>query len=361
MQLDALLLNTGLFAAGLVMLVYSSDVFVEYASRLAKQIGISELTIGLTIVAIGTSMPEIVSSVLSILADKPALAFGNIIGSFLINLTLIIGVSALLSPLASNAVVLERDSKIMILTVLVLVAALLDPFSPGAVTFWEGLILIVLFFAYLSFLYSHREEALTSFQFSMFVDYLIRLRFLTSLRGTFQKPLRPRHRSKAKIQEETGSQSQIARNGAIVMISLVTIVLGAQVLITSIDYIAMTSGISEGLIGVTLVAIGTSLPELMVSINSAKRGFGRLLIGNVIGSNIVNITLGLGIGALLLPVGIGLVQGLFMAQFAAIVAIIFHYIIRRDWRVTRNEGIFLLFLFVFAQLVLSFITQFITG
>jgi cation:H+ antiporter len=155
MQLVAVLLNIGLFVAGLSMLVYSSDVFVEYASRLAKEIGISELTIGLTIVAIGTSMPEIVSSILSILAEKPALAFGNIMGSFLVNLTLIIGVSALLSPLASNAVVLERDSKIMILIVLVLVAAILEPFSPGLITFWEGLILITLFFAYLSFLYSH--------------------------------------------------------------------------------------------------------------------------------------------------------------------------------------------------------------
>jgi cation:H+ antiporter len=361
MQLDALLLNIGLFVAGLAMLVYSSDVFVEYASRLAKQIGISELTIGLTIVAIGTSMPEIVSSVFSILADKPALAFGNIIGSFLVNLTLIIGVSALLSPLASNAVVLERDSKIMILIVLVLVGAILEPFSPGVVSFWEGFILIVLFFAYLSFLYSHREEALTSFQFPIFVDYLIRLRFLTTLRGALQKPLRPRRRTKTKTLEEAGNQRQLARNGAIVIISLITIVLGAQVLISSIDFIATASGISEGLIGLTLVAIGTSLPELAVSINSAKRGFGRLLIGNVIGSNIVNITLGLGIGALLLPVGIGFVQGLFMVQFAAFVAIIFHYIIRRDWRVTRNEGIFLLILFVFAQLVLSFITQFIIG
>ena len=153
----------------------------------------------------------------------------------------------------------------------------------------------------------------------------------------------------------------MARYGAIVTISLVTIVLGAQILITSIGYIATTSGISEGLIGLTLVAVGTSLPELAVSINSAKRGFGRLLIGNVIGSNIVNVTLALGIGALLLPVGIGYVKGLFMAQFAALVAIIFHYIIRRDWKVTRNEGFFLLFLFVFAQVVLSLITQFITA
>ncbi|MBD3159640.1 MAG: calcium/sodium antiporter [Candidatus Lokiarchaeota archaeon] len=356
MELGITIVNLGLFAGGLALLVYSADIFVEYASQLAVELGISELTIGLTIVAIGTSMPEIISSLVAILAGKPSLAFGNVIGSFLANLTLIIGLSALISPLSSNAVVLERDSKIMILAILGLVAALLEPISPGVISFWEALLLLLLFVTYLAFLYSQREESLSSFQFPVFIDYLIRLRFLTTIRGLLRKPVRPPRRVSGTTNQEESSGGLLAKYSVIVLGSLILIVIGAQALIIGVDYIATEWRISEGLVGLTLVAIGTSLPELAVSINSARRGFGRLLIGNVIGSNIVNITLALGIGGLLSGIEVGMLQGLVMAQLAAAVALVFHYVIRRDWRVTRNEGILLLSLFFLSQLVLIVIS-----
>ncbi|MFW9919084.1 MAG: calcium/sodium antiporter [Candidatus Thorarchaeota archaeon] len=364
MQLELIVANLGLFSLGLALLIYGSDVFVESASKLARNLGVSELFIGLTIVAIGTSLPEIVASSTAVIAGKPELAFTNIIGSTLINLTLIIGVSAIISPLASNAVVIDRDAKVMILVIGALAVFLLDPLTPGVIAIWEAGFLLILFLAYLSFLITRQEECESCYQFHVFVDYLIRLRFLTSLRGLFPKP---RDMAKSKDQDssvesqdqERRRRSESIRGALLVIVSSAFIVLGAQLVVAGSDFITITWGIQEGVIGLVIVALGTSLPELTVSVNSARRGFGRLLIGNVIGSNIVNITLGLGLISLFIPTTILLDLGNVVIMFFALaVALIFFYIIRRDWRVTRTEGIFLLILFAITQIVTIYLEQF---
>ncbi|MHA1936211.1 MAG: sodium:calcium antiporter, partial [Candidatus Thorarchaeota archaeon] len=181
MQLELIFANLGLFLFGLALLIYGSDVFVESASKLARTLGVSQLFIGLTIVAIGTSLPEIVASSAAVIAGKPQLAFTNIIGSTIINMTLIVGVSALISPLASNAVVIERDAKVMILVIASLAVFMLDPLTPGIIAVWEAGFLLMLFIAYLSFLITRPEDCESCYQFHVFVDYLIRLNFLTSL------------------------------------------------------------------------------------------------------------------------------------------------------------------------------------
>jgi cation:H+ antiporter len=143
------------------------------------------------------------------------------------------------------------------------------------------------------------------------------------------------------------------------MISAFAIVFGAQLVVTGSDFLTLSFGIQEGVIGFVIIAIGTSLPELTVSINSAKRGFGRLLIGNVIGSNIVNITLGLGIVSFFIPVQILLIPGnIVMIGLTFSIALVFFYVIRRDWRVTRLEGILLVIMFIFAQMLIIFLEQF---
>ena len=157
MQLILALGNVGIFAMGLVFLIYGSNVFVESTSRFAKEKGVSELFIGLTIVAIGTSLPEILSSSVAVMEGYSELAFTNIMGSTLVNMTLIIGLSAIVSPLASNAVVIDRDAKIMIFILGVWAVILLDPLTPGVIVFWEGGILLLLFFAYLSFLFTRHN------------------------------------------------------------------------------------------------------------------------------------------------------------------------------------------------------------
>ncbi len=349
-----------MFILGLVLLIYGSDVFVESASKLARNLGVSELFIGLTIVAIGTSLPEIVASSTAVLAGKPQLAFTNIIGSTLVNLTLIIGISAIVSPLASNAVVIDRDAKVMLFILSSLVVFVFDPFTPGIIAAYEAVILLVLFIAYLSFLFTRREECESCYQFHVFVDYLIRFQFLTSLRGLIARP-RGKSDSESHEDDVQDEQSKIEslKTPFSVVISALFIMLGAQLVVSGSDFITLTWGIQEGVIGLVIVALGTSLPELTVSVNSAKRGFGRLLIGNVIGSNIVNITLGLGLVSLFVPTVVLLVLGnIVLIFFSLAVALIFFYVIRRDWRVTRNEGIILIMLFILAQIITIYFEQF---
>jgi cation:H+ antiporter len=360
MQMVYTILNIGVFIVGLFLLIYGSDVFVESASKMALRIGVSELFIGLTIVAIGTSLPEVVSSTTAVLAGKSQLAFTNVIGSTVVNLTLIIGISAVVSPLASNAVVIDRDAKVMLLLLGTLAVFVFDPFTPGQIVTYEAIILIVILLAYLSFLVTRKEECESCYQFHVFVDYLIRFKFLTSLRGVI---LSSRVKSKEKKSEENNGKklSRLAslKSPFAVIFSAFSIVLGAWLVVSGSGFITATWGIQEGVIGFVIIAIGTSLPELTVSINSAKRGFGRLLIGNVIGSNIVNITLGLGFVSLFIPTQVSLFAGnIVLIIMTLAIAFIFFYAIRRDWRVTRLEGVLLLALFVVAQIVIVYFEQF---
>ncbi|MHA2348230.1 MAG: calcium/sodium antiporter [Candidatus Thorarchaeota archaeon] len=364
MQLELIFANLGLFLFGLALLIYGSNVFVESASKLARTLGVSELFIGLTIVAIGTSLPEIVASSAAVIAGKPQLAFTNVIGSTIINMTLIVGVSALISPLASNAVVIDRDAKVMILVIASLVVFMLDPLTPGIIAVWEAGFLLMLFIAYLSFLITRPEDCESCYQFHVFVDYLIRLNFLTSLRGLFPRT-GDSDKSKNQVlsleeqEQKEGQQTKSFKDPFLVFLSALFIVLGAQLVVVGSDFITLTWGIQEGVIGLLVVALGTSLPELTVSVNSARRGFGRLLIGNVIGSNIINITLGLGIISLVIPTAILLVlSNIVLMTFAIAVALIFFYVIRRDWRVTRTEGILLLVLFIIVQVITIYLEQF---
>jgi cation:H+ antiporter len=359
MQIVDVSINVGLFFFGLLLLVSGSDYLIQAATRLAKTLGVSDLLIGLTIVSIGTSLPEIVASIAAIVAGKSNLAFANIIGSSLTNLTLVVGISAIAAPLATNHIVLDRDTKIMILVIVVLGLLLLNPFTPGYMYIFGSIILTILLIAYLSFLYWGREECDTCYQFRIFVDFFIRLKFLTSIRrNASSSTLKDTETPETGVTSEEPaefSKTILSRDLVIMIISTISVALGAQFVITGAEYISVTWGIGEGIIGFTLIALSTSLPEISVSINSAKHGFGRLLVGNIVGSNIVNITLGLGFVSLFIPLQVDLFLTTLLLAFIISVSLIFYYVIRKDWRVTRREGVMLLFIFIIIQSLIIYI------
>jgi cation:H+ antiporter len=360
MQLLVIALNLTLFILGLVLLIFGSEYFVESASRIAQRVGVSELLIGLTIVAVGTSLPEIVSSSTAIVAAKPALALSSVLGSFIANISLIVGISAVIAPVAANAIVIERDAKIMIMIAFVLAIAVFDPLTPGVIVFWEAAILLVLFIAYVTFLYYGREECETCYQFFFFVEYLIRLRFMTTLRGLRDRPKagQKQDSQKEESDEENSTSGVGIRDILVVLGAGLFIAVGAQFVIIGTDFMTSAWGIQEGVVGVTMLAIGTSLPELTVSLNSVKKGFGRMLIGNVIGSNIVNLSLGLGLITLFIPASVGTGVGtLTLIAFTLGMSLLFYGIIRRKWRVTRMSGALLLTMFVLAQIAIVTLTQ----
>jgi cation:H+ antiporter len=366
MQIVEISVNTGLFLFGLLLLVHGSDYLIQAATRLAKSVGVSDLLIGLTIVALGTSLPEIVASVTAIIFGKSNLAFANIIGSSLTNLTFVVGISALVAPLATNHIVLDRDTKIMILIVMILGLLLLNPFTWGYLFLPGAIVLILVLIAYLSFLYWGREECDTCYQFHIFVDFFIRLKFLTSIRKKDQSSHLASTNQEIKNtldeKEKSNVLSTILSKDLIIMIiSALAIALGAQLVINGAEFISLTWGIGDSIIGFTIIALGTSLPEISVSINSARHGFGRLLIGNVVGSNIVNISLGLGLVSLFIPVQIGIVTAALLLSFMLSVSLIFYYVIRKDWRVTRKEGFMLVVIYIIIQISMVYLAPFLVS
>jgi cation:H+ antiporter len=270
-----MLIQALVFGMGLTLLVLGAESLVRGATRLASSIGVSPLVIGLTVVAFGTSTPEMAVSVHASLAGNPDIALGNVIGSNIANVLLILGISALIVPLLVNEQIIRQEVPIMIgASVLLLVLAL-----DGSISRVDAGVLFTLVVAYTVFLIvqSRRRASPT-----------------------------------APDPAESPPQSRWDRHWAVqlllIVIGLVALVLGARWLVESAVVFAKTLGISDLVIGLTVVAVGTSLPEIATSILAAIRGERDLAVGNVIGSNVFNILAVVGAAGLVSSAGIPIPQ-----------------------------------------------------
>lgn len=263
-----------LFLVGLVFLIVGAEVLVRGSSRLAAAIGISPLIIGLTVVAFGTSSPELAVSIKSALADQSSIAVGNIIGSNIFNVLFILGISALVVPLKASQQLVRLDVPLMIaLSVLVLVAAL-----DGTIGRWEGGLLVTGLAAYLFYLfYQNSREKGNSDAVLTEPDLL------------------------KEVDEEVPNRWGV--NLFLMILGLALLVLGSRWLVNSAVTFAQYLGVSELIIGLTIVAAGTSLPEVVTSVIAAIRGERDIAVGNIVGSNIFNIMAVLGISSLVAPAG----------------------------------------------------------
>ncbi|SEM61317.1 calcium/sodium antiporter [Halomonas caseinilytica] len=251
------------FVAGLALLIVGAEVLVRGASRLALRMGISPLIIGLTVVAFGTSSPELAVSVKSALDDQAGIAMGNVVGSNIFNVLFILGVAALIVPLTVAPQLIRLDIPLMIgLSGLLLVLSL-----DGRLGRVDSLLLVACLAAYLLFLFLHnRREA-------------------------------PPPSEKAN--------TPLPLNLCMVLGGLALLVLGSRWFVGASVEMAARLGISEQVVGLTIVAAGTSLPEVVTSLIAALRGERDIAVGNVVGSNIFNILGVLGLSGLLAPSGIG--------------------------------------------------------
>ncbi len=259
---------------GLVLLILGAEVLVRGASRLAAAAGISPLVIGLTVVAFGTSSPELAVSVQSALSGQADIALGNVVGSNIFNVLFILGISALILPLVVAQQLVRLDVPLMIgISVLVLVFAL-----DGRIVRWEGALLFAGVIAYTVFL------------------------------------IRQSRKETSEVKEEyaheygdgrTRSVGAWLLNIAFVVGGLALLVLGSRWLVDGSVVIARLFGVSELIIGLTIIAAGTSLPEVATSIIAALRGERDIAVGNVVGSNIFNLLAVLGLTSLLAPAGVG--------------------------------------------------------
>ncbi|MFH1664303.1 MAG: calcium/sodium antiporter [archaeon] len=312
-----------IFGLGLFLLLKSSDLFVVSASRLAKIFGISELVIGLTVVAIGTSLPEFASSIVASLAGNSGLIIGNIIGSNIANLALILGISGIIHSLKIEKSLFERECYILI-GVTVLFYILLFDFI---VSFSDALILVFLFVAYLFFMFKFKVQFQEVLKVKLYIEHLVNFRkFLRLLKDNFKKIL---------IGETL-----------VLLISLIGLFYGASFMVGSAIKIAEFFSFTDTFVGLTLIALGTSLPELAVALVSLQKGFHNMLIGNIIGSNIFNILFVGGFSALINPLVVTGFTLTVLGPFLIVVSAVFLLFAWSDLQIKKTEGIVLLLLYL---------------
>ena len=266
-----------LLVVGLVLLVVGADVLVRGAARLAANFGIPSLVIGLTVVAFGTSAPELAVSVKAAYSGQAELAIANVVGSNIFNILFILGVSAIIAPLVVSQQLIRQDVPIMICVSLLAVRMALD----GQINRLEAAVLALGLIVYTSFLfYQGRKQGADA------VD--------------------------GEVDELLSVEVPAWKNILLVVGGLILLVLGARWLVQSAVEIASAWGVSEAVIGLTIIAMGTSLPEVMTSIVAALKGERDIAIGNVVGSNIFNVLSVLGISGVVSPTP--LLAGAQMAQ-----------------------------------------------
>lgn len=294
-----ILLSVLLLIVGFAMLVKGADWFVDGTAGIARRFGIPQLVIGLTIVAMGTSAPEAAVSITAALKDNAGITIGNVVGSNILNVLIILGVSSVITALSIQSSTIKYEIPYMILITLVL---LFMGYTGGSVSRLEGGILWILFLVYLFYLYrlakNGKEEKVT----------------------------------------ETKSPLSLLLSA---VIGIVLIVWGSDITVDSATEIAKVVGLSERFIGLTIVALGTSLPELVTSVTAARKGNADIAIGNIVGSNVFNILFVIGTSSLITPVPFE-TGFLIDTTISALIGVLLLISVFRTKKLTRPWGILML-------------------
>lgn len=318
-----ILKNVVLLLVGFVLLINGADYFVEESSAVAKKFKIPSIVVGLTIVAMGTSLPELAVSLSAALNDSNEIAISNVVGSNIFNLIVVLGVCAVISPIAVDKSVMKRDMPFMLGITALLVLVYADFLLPwtgfeksgelvGLLSRFDGVILLVLFVSYLVFTVrvalKHRKEALAS-------------------------------------EEEEKNETKLWLSIIFIVGGIIAIKFGGDFVVDSASKLATTFGMSETLVGLTIVAVGTSLPELVTSIVAARKNETSLAIGNVVGSNIFNILFILGISSTICPINV-IMESLVDTVIVLVVSLLVFVFGRTKDKINRTEGTVMVLIYV---------------
>jgi cation:H+ antiporter len=302
---------------GFALLVWSADKFVEGAASTSKHLGMPTLLIGILVVGFGTSAPEMVVSAIAAYEGNPSLALGNGLGSNIVNIALILGVTALIAPISVQSKIVKKEIPLLILIALLIGYMLVD----NRLTLLEGILLIGAFFT------------------------LILWSIYTAMKGrgdTLETDM------SAKLSEHPMSLKQ---GITWLLLGLLLLILSSRILVWGAVGLATEFGISDLIIGLTIVALGTSLPELAASVLAARKGEHDIAIGNVVGSNMFNLLAVIGIATVISPMNTidpNVLQRDWMVMFALTIAllIISYGFKQREGRINRIEGTALLFCYL---------------
>ncbi len=328
-----MIINVIAILAGFGLLIWSADLFVAGASATARNMGVSPLIIGLTIVGFGTSAPEMLVASIAAYGGNPNLAVGNAIGSNITNIALVLGATAVIIPLTVHSSILKREYPLLIAATLLAVVLMSVDNAIGTA---DGILMIILLFVLMAWIVrqalKQRKESANSGQ---------------------EDPL------SIEFEQEIPSKMPMNKALWLLLAGMILLLTSSKLLVWGAINVATAFGVSDLIIGLTIVAIGTSLPELAASIMSARKGEHDIALGNVIGSNMFN-TLGvLGITALIKPTE--LIEGVMtrdlpLMVFLTIIMFIMAFGRKDSGQITRFEGIILLTIFIAYEVVLYFST-----
>ena len=298
-----------LLCLGISIVLWGADKFTEGAASMARRWNVSEMVIGLTVVSMGTSMPEFVVSFISALEGSADMSVGNVVGSNIFNALFIVGSSAVFISLPISKKLLSRDIMFVIFSSIILVALGQDK----VVNRYEGLVLVLCFCMYLYYSYYS-----------------------------------------SKNEKEDASDAPTygwTKTILFVLLGIACLVGGGQILVSSATSLALTCGMSERMVGLTILAAGTSLPELATSIVAARKGSKGIALGNAVGSNLFNIFFVLGLSATICPLAI---NGISALDWTALIgsSIVLFIFGRSDHKITRTEGFLMLTMYILYMVAL---------
>lgn len=300
-----IIVNISLFIVSIVFLYKGSDILVEGTSKTALRLGVSPLIISLTIVAYGSSAPELAASSIASYQSHSSFSLGNVLGSCIANLLLVLGISSFIRPISVSLGIIKRELPFLAFATILLLALSLT----GNLDKADGVFLLIIFIFYIFFfIHAARKERKR-------VDLL---------------------------KDEDG---KLTRYIVFMIIGLVLVVIGAHFLVSSAVYFATLFGIPEFLIAISMVAIGTSLPELAISATASIKGEADISLGNLLGSNVFNILLIIGVCSLINPIPID-PKSLLSEVFLLIITLLLFPIFYTGRKISRMEGAFLILLYI---------------
>lgn len=312
-----MLLKVFLLIIGFILLIKGADFFVDGAASLARNFNVPKILIGLTIVAFGTSAPELAVSIKALSSGSGDMVLGNVIGSNITNILLIIGVAALITPIEIKDDTVKKELPICILITTAMITLLFDielsKLDVNQITRSDGITIILFFF--------------------IFLYYII-----TSAKSK-------------KADEEDYKEYKLVASIFIVLFGLAGIVIGSELVVNSASGIAKMIGLSERVISLTIIAFGTSLPELVTTIVSAKKQEQDILVGNIIGSNIFNICLVLGVPVVLFGSLVPTSASIIDCVFLFISALMLYVFSKTKRKITRTDAIIMLSTYIIYYLL----------
>lgn len=329
---DSMAINIVLLVLGVIIVLKGADWLTDGAVNIATRFGVSQMVIGLTIVAMGTSMPEFCVSMVSALKGTPDLAVGNVVGSNTLNTLLIVGCSALVAPIMVKRSSVKRDIPFAVVASLLMLLFCLDGAigRVDAAVFFAGFCLFM--FVTLKYAKTTEEHAATVATSGAATTTAISE---TSTSQASSSEASSSETSAPKASQASGTS--MLKAVVMLVVGLLCLIAGSNMFVDNASFVASSLGVSDAVIGLTIVAGGTSLPELATSMVSAKKGNSDIAIGNVIGSNVFNILMIIGITGLVKPMHIAGITTLDLIMMLASMLLMWFFC-RTTYKVKRWEG-----------------------